>query len=111
MADQTLLKGIRLFKKKDNQPDFVLASGVVTLSELVQFGKDNPELLTEYNGQKQIRIQVLKSKDDNPYITVDTWKPAGGNNEGIPVHSSLHTTNGGPGIVPPEVQDLDDLPF
>ena len=76
MADQTLLKGIRLFTPKPSQPDFVLASGVITLNELVTFAKENPQLLSEYNGEKQLRIQLLKSKDGKPYMTVDTWKPS-----------------------------------
>lgn len=75
MAENTLLKGIRLFKKKDSQPDFVLATGVITLNELVTFAKENLELLTEYNGQKQLKFQLLKSKDGNPYMAVDNWKP------------------------------------
>jgi len=76
MAEQILMKGIRLFAPKTSQPDFVLASGVITLNELVSFAKENPQLLTEYNGEKQLRIQLLKSKDGKPYMTVDTWKPA-----------------------------------
>jgi hypothetical protein len=75
MAEQILMKGIRLFAPKTSQPDFVLASGVITLNELVSFAKENPQLLTEYNGEKQLRIQLLKSKDGKPYMTVDTWKP------------------------------------
>jgi len=75
MADQVLLKGIRLFKKKDNQPEFVLAGGAITMNELFTFAKDNPNLVTEYNGQKQIKIQILRSKEGNPYIAVDTWQP------------------------------------
>lgn len=78
MADNKLLDGVRLFRKKDNQPDFVLATGVITMNALFKFCKDNPDLLSEYNGEKQIRIQVLKSKDGNPYIAVDTWKPSDG---------------------------------
>jgi hypothetical protein len=99
MADQTLLKGIRLFAPKPTQPDFVLASGVITLNELVTFGKENPQLLTEYNGEKQLRIQLLKSKDGKPYIVVDTWKPA-------------ETT--APAFAAPTLatkEDLDQLPF
>ena len=76
MADQILLKGIRLFKKKDTQPDFVLATGVITPDDLNSFCIDNAALMTEYNGQKQLRIQLLRSKDGNPYISVDTWKPS-----------------------------------
>ena len=77
MADQTLMKGIRLFQPKPNQPEFVLASGVITINELVTFAKENPQLLSEYNGEKQLRIQLLKSKDGKPYMVVDTWKPEG----------------------------------
>jgi hypothetical protein len=99
MADQTLLKGIRLFQPKPSQPDFVLASGVITLNELVAFAKENPQLLTEYNGEKQLRIQLLKSKDGKPYMVVDTWKPA-------------ETT--APAFAAPTLatkEDLDELPF
>lgn len=76
MADSILMGGIRLFEKKENQPDFVLATGVITPNELLKFVKENPQLLTEYNGEKQIRIQVLKSKAGKPYVSVDTWKPS-----------------------------------
>jgi len=65
-----------LFKKKDTQPDFVLATGVITPDDLNAFCIDNAALMTEYNGQKQLRIQLLMSQSGNPYISVDTWKPA-----------------------------------
>jgi hypothetical protein len=99
MADQTLMKGIRLFAPKPNQPDFVLASGVITLNELRTFAKKNPQLLTEYNGEKQLRIQLLKSKDGKPYMVVDTWKP---------------TETTAPVFDAPKLatkEELDDLPF
>jgi len=98
MSENKLLPGIRLFKKNDKQPDFVLATGVITLNELVTFAKENPELLTDYNGQKQVRIQVLKSKDGNPYIAVDTWKP---------------TPQAPSGAIsqPVKVENISDLPF
>jgi hypothetical protein len=99
MADQTLLKGIRLFQPKPSQPEFVLASGVITLNELVTFAKENPQLLSEYNGEKQLRIQLLKSKDGKPYMTVDTWKP---------------TETTAPAFAAPTLatkEDLDELPF
>jgi len=100
MADQTLLKGIRLFKKKDSQPEFVLATGVITLNELFTFAKENAALQTEYQGNKQIKIQILRSKEGNPYIAVDTWKPAEATATAAP-----HTAS----AVAPEVDD--GLPF
>ncbi len=92
MAETILLKGIRLFEKKATQPDFVLATGVITPNDLVQFLKENPGYMSEYNGQKQVRIQVLKSKDGKPYISVDTWQP---NAQAAPATSPVN----------------DDLPF
>jgi len=104
MANQTLLKGIRLFTPKPSQPEFVLASGVITLNELVTFAKENPQLLTEYNGEKQLRIQLLKSKDGKPYMIVDTWKPEGTFKEG----------NNHPAFAAPTLatqDELSELPF
>jgi hypothetical protein len=102
MADQKLLEGIRLFRKKDNQPDFVLSTGVITMNALFAFCKANPDLLSEYNGEKQIRIQVLKSKDGNPYVAVDTWKPEAKVPDAVQTPSTY---------VEPTQKELDDLPF
>lgn len=74
MADQVLPKGIRLFNKHANAPDFVKGSIVITLNELVQFAKDNPSYLTEYNGNKQIKLQILESKKGDLYCAVDQYK-------------------------------------
>jgi hypothetical protein len=100
MADQTLLKGIRLFQPKPSQPEFVLASGVITLNELVTFAKENPQLLSEYNGEKQLRIQLLKSKDGKPYMTVDTWKPSDTTAPAFAAPTTVATQ-----------EELSDLPF
>lgn len=102
MADQKLMEGIRLFKKKDTQPNFVLASGVITPNALVAFLKANPEILTEYNGEKQVRIQVLVSQAGNPYVAVDTWKP-----------NAEAATTSAPAVVSnaSELPDTSDLPF
>jgi hypothetical protein len=98
MAENKLLQGIRLFKKKDSQPDFVLATGVITLNELITFAKENPDLLTDYNGQKQLKFQLLKSKDGNPYMVVDNWKPT-------PQAQVQHVSQ------PVKVESINDLPF
>jgi hypothetical protein len=101
MADQILPKGIRLFNKKDNQPDFVIGACVITMNELVQFAKDNPKLLSEYNGQKQLRLQVARSQAGNLYMSVDTWKPT------QQPAGNLHTDNFSKSAPGP----VDDLPF
>lgn len=75
MADDKVLpQGLRFFAPHDNAPDFVIASLVITPNELVQFLKDNPTLLTEYNGKKQIKLQVLRAKSGTIYANVDTYK-------------------------------------
>ena len=102
MADQILPKGIRFFNKHQNAPDFVIGTAVITLNEFVAFCKENESLLSEYNGQKQIRLQVLKSKDGNLYCAVDTYKntqdaaPAPASQQGFPVEPA---------------DAIDDLPF
>jgi len=75
MADEVLPEGLRFFNKKDSQPDFVIGSLVVTMNDLFSFCKAHPELTTEYQGKKQLKLQVLKSKNGNLYAKVDSWKP------------------------------------
>ncbi len=66
-------KGIMFFEKNAKAPDFVLGSMVISLNDLVQFAKDNPEYLSEYKGQKQLRLQILTG-NKGIYATVDTYK-------------------------------------
>lgn len=75
-------EGIRTFDKNPNQPDFVIGSLVITPNKLVAWLKENENLLTEYNGDKQLKCQILKG-DKGLYVKVDTWKPtsSGGTNE------------------------------
>lgn len=74
MAEQILPKGVRFFNKHSNAPDFVIGSLVITPNDLVAWLKEQPELMSDYNGAKQIRLQVLKSKEGNLYCAVDTYK-------------------------------------
>ena len=74
MAEQKVYpKGLRFFPKNPKAPEFVLGSMVITINQFIQFLEDNPGYLTEYKGEKQIRLQVLNGKD-GIYATVDTWK-------------------------------------
>lgn len=75
MADQILPEGIRFFPKHQNAPDFVIGSMVVTMNDLFEFCKQRPELLTEYNSKKQLKLQLLRSKEGKLYAAVDTFKP------------------------------------
>ena len=98
MANITL-KGIKLFPKKDSQPDFVIASGVLTPDDLNAFLIDQAEHQSEYNGSKQFRIQVLKGKDGGPYIVLDAYKATSAT---IPAAAPQDA---------PAIEDTSALPF
>lgn len=66
-------KGIRVFAPRDKAPEFVKGQIVIGLNELVKFCKDNPELLSEYKGEKQLKLNLLSGKD-GLYTVVDTYK-------------------------------------
>ncbi len=72
--DQIFPKGVRMFNKHQTAPEFVIGTLVITPNELISWLKEQPELMSDYNGAKQIRLQVLKSKDGNLYCAVDTYK-------------------------------------
>ena len=75
MADQILPEGIRFFPKGQKAPDFVIGTMVVTVDELLEFANSRPDLLTDYNGKRQLKLQLLNSKQGKLYASVDTFKP------------------------------------
>ena len=96
--------GIRFFDKHQNAPDFVLASLVITPSELFDFLKNNPTLMADYQGKKQLKLQILRSKEGKIYSVVDTY--------GTPAQPVQQQQWGTP-AQQPQQQSLppDDLPF
>jgi len=66
-------KGIIAFSKNEKQPDFVKGSVIINPRELVDWIKENPQLLTEYKDQKQLKLQLLEGQK-GLYFTVDTYK-------------------------------------
>ena len=76
MSEKIYPKGVRLFGPRDNAPDFVLGSLIITPNELVAWLKENSGLLTEYNGDKQLRLSLTRSKDGKGIsASVDSYKP------------------------------------
>jgi len=76
MADTIFAEGVRAFKKHDNAPEFVMATVVISINELNTWLRgEGGQYLTEYNGQKQLKLQLLNSKTGAPYLSVDTFKP------------------------------------
>jgi len=80
MADQIFMEGIRCFPKKETQPDFVIGSMVLTISDVLAFFNTRKDLVTQYNGKDQMKLQLLKSKAGGIYLAVDTYKPSGNTN-------------------------------
>ena len=74
MTDKIYPKGIRVFGPHEKAPAFVKGSVIITLNELVKFCKENPQLLTEYNGEKQLRLQMQDARTGGLTFVVDTYK-------------------------------------
>lgn len=96
---QVFPAGVRVFDKHANAPEFVLGSVVITLQEFREFVNNNQQYLTKYNGNDQLRLQLLRSKDGKLYTTVDTYKP--GEKAAAPT----------PKAEPQPVDNGSDLPF
>ena len=76
MSEKIYPKGVRLFGPRDNAPDFVIGSLIITPNDLVAWLKENSGLLTEYNGEKQLRLSLVRAKDGKGIsASVDTYKP------------------------------------
>ena len=111
--DNLLPKGLRWFNPGEAAPDFVMGTLVVTPREFVDYIKENPQYLTEYEGKKQLKIQLLLSKNGKLYGKVDDYKkedaPAG---KTPPRPSSKPAENSSvAGTAAPTQEDLNDLPF
>ena len=89
MADTIYVKGIRLFPKTDGAPDYVKGSGVITISELVKFFDENPDYMSEYRGELQLKFELLEGRN-GLYFKVNTYKksaeatPPDENNSDLP---------------------------
>ena len=69
-------KGVRVFAPRENAPSFVKGQLIIQPNELFQWLKENPDLLTDYQGNKQLKISILERKDGGGWNTVvDTYKP------------------------------------
>jgi hypothetical protein len=67
-------KGMMAFKPNEKAPDFVKASVMVTPNELISWLKENSDYLTDYKGNKQLKLQLLEN-EKGLYFVVDTYQP------------------------------------
>lgn len=76
MAEEKILpKGFRTFEPHQNAPDFVKGQLVISLNDFIKFCETSPELLSEYNGAKQLKLDILESRKGGLYFAVNTFKP------------------------------------
>lgn len=78
MADEKIFAdGVRLFPKHEKAPDWVIGTLIITPNDLITWLKANPQHLTDYNGSKQLKLQLTKSQAGKLVASVDTWRPDG----------------------------------
>jgi hypothetical protein len=73
MSDAIFPEGIRAFAPHEKSPAFVKANIILTPNDLFKWLKENESLLTEYEGKKQIKLQLLDGKK-GLYLKVDDYK-------------------------------------
>jgi hypothetical protein len=69
------MKPITNFERKETLPEFILATGMLNIDDLVQFANDNPDVTSEYQGKKQLPFNIKRAKDNTVYLEINTWKP------------------------------------
>lgn len=71
--DKVYPKGIRVFNPRQGAPTFVKGTLVITLEELQNWASQNPDYLSDYQNQAQLKLNILEG-DNGLYLTVDTYK-------------------------------------
>jgi len=74
MSETIYPKGVTLFSPRDGAPEWVVGEVIITIEDLKEFVNDNPDLLSEYKGKKQLKLNILRGKK-GLYATVNTYKP------------------------------------
>lgn len=78
MADnKDLVEGLRFFEPRQGAPDFVKGTLVVSVDDFTAWLTAQPG--SDYNGKKQVKLQLLESQAGKMYLKVDNYvKPDGG---------------------------------
>lgn len=66
-------RGIITFSPKKGCPDFVKGSIIIDVKEFNDFVLENKHLLKDYNGKKQLQLQLLEG-NKGLYTVVDTFQ-------------------------------------
>ena len=73
MPDQIFPEGIRLFNPRQGQPDFVLGEMVISIDQFKKYFDNHPEYVSKYQGQDQMRFQILRAIAGPIYLAVNTY--------------------------------------
>jgi len=73
--EKVFAKGIRTFPKHVSAPDFVLGDVVISMNELNEWANgEGSQYLSDYKGDKQIKLQVTSGRDGSFVLSVNTYK-------------------------------------
>ena len=66
-------KGIIVFNPNEKAPSFVKGTIVISPNQLTEWLEQNPDHVTDYKGEPQLKLQLLEG-DKGLYVIVDTYK-------------------------------------
>jgi len=66
--------GLRFFNPRETAPEFVKGEVIVELKKFFEFVSTQKEYYSEYNGNKQLKLNMLSGKQ-GMYFSVNTFKP------------------------------------
>jgi hypothetical protein len=110
MAEKVFVKGFRTFAKRDNAPDFVLGTLVITVDDFSDFiTGEGAKYLTQYNEKDQLRIDITQGKDGRLVFAIDTWKKDNAQEDFTKPEPQRQSERPAPKIH--EEIDVNDMPF
>jgi len=69
-------EGIFVFPKHKNAPDFVIGKVTIDIDKFNEWINSHEGYLSEFKGRSQLKLDLLKGKEDKLYFTVDNYVPA-----------------------------------
>jgi hypothetical protein len=109
MSDQnsSFAVGCDFFEPNPNAPDFVVGDIRLTLEDVAKLFAENSAHVKEYNGKKQLRIRVLRSKQGKVYTSVNTYNGQANSTAAAPPAGVSTQQRASTAATEP----VDDLPF
>jgi hypothetical protein len=74
MSEKIYVQGFRTFAKSEKAPEFVLGNLIIDIDEFQTFVRNNENLLHEYQGKRQLKINMTKSDKGQVIFKIDTYQ-------------------------------------